>query len=888
MDNRLARIFGCLLLVSLIFSFFPNSNTLTVNTLTITQAQTTGYSISGRVTDSGGNGIGGVTLTAIDQTNRTEYQPEQEGFNFDNTSYSTNWQIFKDTFGADNVEFTVLGVTYHRPAADIYYHWHYKCDGLFATCEEVGAHGNCDGMASSSMVIHNGWVDPSDFLEDNGAEYTIDLSESQTVKDFIVRYQGYQNGQQISSERSSSASRSLSENLALIKAGIDNGLTNPYRIGIRDLHLNSNGSQACAGHSLMPYAYWEEGDETHVLVYDSNNPSSNNQIITINTSANTWVYNHNNSLGTWHNNVACAYSGGTSLIAIPASAYAEHPLPPWKNSGSFLNTGESINLFTGGLGTKVLITDDSGRRVGYVGTELMLEIPGSYKNIPEAVIPGEDFSYPDEYVIPGLSGYNITLNNSESSSIAFMGILPSGIVEVSGESSTLAASDLVQIENDLSIVSVSSGSDSTERSLSVTTDSETEGRTIMVNNFDLLAAEHATLNAQLTDYELSFTSSEDQSNYSIALMQSGDVNGLFYGTVPVMQGGDTHYVSLDWQDPSLADVNIDHNNDGVIDETVVIENELQNIYLPFLTKAETGLASEFSTVTETRSTLSTLSSPSISNNVNKVQVSSFTAITDINGNFTLLSIPAGQYSISAYKIGFDFYPSSRIINIPPNAANQDFVGITVNPDVLWDQPLSIVNTTAYVNQDFPDYPSSSSFLADDFVVDALWQVDGFYIPGDGWNGFSTLLNASQLTFMIYADNMGVPAGDPTGRGNPPVWALSISPTDPHLTISTGWSGYPSNVQLDLDSPIPLPVGHYWFIFYPTMVFNPYGQYGRQPSDTTNGYTGQFVNPGNGFELGTEWQSWGVVGATTQDAAFSIYGAESQSMVPTSMVEIIGP
>ena len=207
-------------------------------------------------------------------------------------------------------------------------------------------------------------------------------------------------------------------------------------------------------------------------------------------------------------------------------------------------------------------------------------------------------------------------------------------------------------------------------------------------------------------------------------------------------------------------------------------------------------------------------------------------------------------------------------------------------DLLWDQPLSTVNTDAIVDQDFPDEPSFSSFLADDFVAGTPWVVDGFYIPGDGWNGFSTLLNATQLTFMIYEDDMGVPAGDPSGRGDLPFWALSIPPTDSQLTITSGFSGMPSNVQLDLDSAVLLPAGHYWFIFYSTMFYSSYGQYGRQPSDTTSGYTAQIVNPGNGFGFGTEWQSWDVIGILQQDIAFSIYGTSIQSVVITFEAEVL--
>jgi len=142
--------------------------------------------------------------------------------------------------------------------------------------------------------------------------------------------------------------------------------------------------------------------------------------------------------------------------------------------------------------------------------------------------------------------------------------------------------------------------------------------------------------------------------------------------------------------------------------------------------------------------------------------------------------------------------------------------------------------------------------------------------------------------MIYADNMGVPAGDPSGRGDLPLWAVSLPPTDPQLTITTGSGGFPSNVQLDLDTPLILPAGHYWFIFYPTMNFGVGGQYGRQPADTSNGYTAQFINPGGAWGFGTEWQPWTVIGPTQTDVAFSIYGSANQSVEISFQAEVLAP
>ncbi|HNT53606.1 MAG TPA: hypothetical protein PKG95_02775 [Anaerolineaceae bacterium] len=191
--------------------------------------------------------------------------------------------------------------------------------------------------------------------------------------------------------------------------------------------------------------------------------------------------------------------------------------------------------------------------------------------------------------------------------------------------------------------------------------------------------------------------------------------------------------------------------------------------------------------------------------------------------------------------------------------------------VLWDQPLSTVNQNAYVNQEFTDNPTYSAYLADDFVADSAWAVGTIFVPGGGWNGFTTLANASALNFLIYTDEGGVPAGDPSGAGAPPIWAMSVAPTDPQVVISTGSSGLESNVTLTVPSFVILPPGHYWLVFYPSLAFAGGGQYGRQPADTTNGLTGQFINPGGGFGYGTAWQNWSVVGVTQADIAFRLEG-----------------
>ena len=203
----------------------------------------------------------------------------------------------------------------------------------------------------------------------------------------------------------------------------------------------------------------------------------------------------------------------------------------------------------------------------------------------------------------------------------------------------------------------------------------------------------------------------------------------------------------------------------------------------------------------------------------------------------------------------------------------------VQAGVLWDQPLSVVNQSAYVNQNFPDFPAYSSFLADDFANATPWNISKIFVPGDLWSGGTTLGNATYLNFAIYGNDAGIPAGYP-GGGSGPQWNISLTPTDLQITISTGSpGGYLSNVTLNLATAVNLPVGEWWFIFYPVMDFTSSGQYGRQPSDTTNGNTGQFINPGGGFGYGTDWQPWTVLGATQSDIAFRMEGTTGQAPVP---------
>ena len=217
-------------------------------------------------------------------------------------------------------------------------------------------------------------------------------------------------------------------------------------------------------------------------------------------------------------------------------------------------------------------------------------------------------------------------------------------------------------------------------------------------------------------------------------------------------------------------------------------------------------------------------------------------------------------------------------NIALDDNDGNFYGVTTLY-TLWNQPASPSSPGRFANQDFPDFSDYNTYIADDFVNTETWLITQIFVPGELYNNGTSLMNASSLHWMIYADDAGFPAGDPSGGGNPPFWSLELTPSDIKVDLTHGIGGL-SDTTLTLETPVELPAGTWWLIFYPTMNFTPHGQYARISSDTENLEVAKLINPGGAFGYGTGWQNWTVTGVTQHDVAFRIGGALPGAATPT--------
>jgi inhibitor of cysteine peptidase len=54
----------------------------------------------------------------------------------------------------------------------------------------------------------------------------------------------------------------------------------------------------------------------------------------------------------------------------------------------------------------------------------------------------------------------------------------------------------------------------------------------------------------------------------------------------------------------------------------------------------------------------------------------FSATTDALGQYTLDYLPPGSYTLTPTLDGYSFDPATRTVDVPPDATDQDFHGVT--------------------------------------------------------------------------------------------------------------------------------------------------------------------------------------------------------------------
>jgi len=229
--------------------------------------------------------------------------------------------------------------------------------------------GHCEGMAVLSMMMYTEQVSPQDF----GGTTASDLDINDETLQREIAY--WWTTQAVAPTYTNVIKGTPMEILELVQQMEASGET--YTIGI----YKEDGS---GGHAITPFGVEVKEDGLYaILVYDNNYPGQTRELL-VDSRDNTWLYEASINPQVQSE----LYTGNAetqTLDLTPTSARLDQQECPFCSGGGLSSTGggklappdQKLNeIFLDGEG-HILITDESGNRLGYVDGKLVNEIPNA-------------------------------------------------------------------------------------------------------------------------------------------------------------------------------------------------------------------------------------------------------------------------------------------------------------------------------------------------------------------------------------------------------------------------------------------------------------------------------------------------------------------------------
>lgn len=194
------------------------------------------------------------------------------------------------------------------------------------------------------------------------------------------------------------------------------------------------------------------------------------------------------------------------------------------------------------------------------------------------------------------------------------------------------------------------------------------------------------------------------------------------------------------------------------------------------------------------------------------------------------------------------------------------------PVVIWDQPTD--GTSGIVTDIFETATQGERpvYSANDFLAAPPQKIEEIFTPGF-WNE-GDVSNANTISWYVYADDGGQPAGEP-GDGSE-IWSHTAAPGSTGISISD------NNITLDVTaatgSGIDLPeTGRYWLVVAPAISVSDDPIANDTWWNWSQGVgaeaTNHLLDPTNLLGAGaTEWTPQTDIGVSWSDSAFTLSGS----------------
>lgn len=320
-------------------------------------------------------------------TSSSVFQPNPDGYNFNNTSRPLpSWDFFKTTFSNSDLEY-LLGIP--KPRA-----WHTYQNDYRESFE-----GMCDGMASTSLAYFNGMQ-----TRPPGSTRTYEIPPN-AAWTLIELYHGRQLSKGLQDFRNNVWRNNPGVDGVFneIKARLPVWSNDPFVLSFSPGPDNNVPDNQRFGHSVVPYWIEEQpGAWAKVYVYDSNHPNSRTKYFYFDFQSPTHSFDYDMGFAipfTDTTNYHVRSGAGWEIVLTPLSEFATY-------NSKVLHDGFFGWLIGQG---EVVHSNAAGQQLGYVQGRLTSTIPKSapmYQWIrPGADITTIGFSLP-------AGEYQAAINNS--------------------------------------------------------------------------------------------------------------------------------------------------------------------------------------------------------------------------------------------------------------------------------------------------------------------------------------------------------------------------------------------------------------------------------------------------------------------------------------------
>lgn len=456
-------------------------------------------------------------------------------------------------------------------------------DGNVCTLTPAGMHwaesmnksmggGHCEGMAVVSSLMHAGKLEATDFGGQTGA-FELKVIGNEKLQREIAYWFATQIKPGL--ERKDMKPAEVADE---IKAQLAKGKTGEYYV----LGIYQPGYKQ--GHAITPFAIKEDGDIIRILIYDNNFPGQE-RYLTVDRKSNQWTYNTASNPA----EPASDYKGDAdtfTLTLAPISSRIPVQACPFCAAsatgdatvkGSAAAAGQYNQIILTG-DANLLITDGSGKRLGYVAGKLINEIPGALFQPVKSAATYLDEGEPVYYIPRGVK-FNVTLDGSglkkpAESTVTMIG--PGYVLEVDNVTLEPGQKDTILFSQDgTELTYVTTGKETPELVIGVETAGadyefdvkaagETNGQQITLK----LDAKAGNLAIGTKDLGGSTTYALVVSRYEKGGVQSFEAEGLELSPTA------TDYIQYgEWVgNKKPLKIGIDENNDGKIDTTITVDD----------------------------------------------------------------------------------------------------------------------------------------------------------------------------------------------------------------------------------------------------------------------------------------------------------------------------